>query len=69
MIADPRQPSKRAAPCLPGPRPTREGTEVHSADGQVIGVITSGGFGPSVNGPVAQGYVDTSYAKVGTTYT
>jgi aminomethyltransferase len=29
----------------------------------VIGVITSGGFGPTVNGPVAQGYVDTTYAK------
>ena len=59
-------PSKRVGIKPLGRAPAREGTEVHSADGQVIGVITSGGFGPSVNGPVAQGYVDTSYAKVGT---
>ena len=37
-----------------------------NAAGQTIGVVTSGGFGPTVNGPVAQGYVDTSYAKAGT---
>jgi len=59
-------PSKRVGIKPLGRAPAREGTEVHSVDGQVIGVITSGGFGPTVNGPVAQGYVDTSYAKVGT---
>lgn len=59
-------PSKRVGIKPVGRAPAREGTEIQSADGQVIGVVTSGGFGPSVNGPVAQGYVDTSYAKVGT---
>ncbi|MBP9234970.1 MAG: glycine cleavage system aminomethyltransferase GcvT [Hyphomonadaceae bacterium] len=59
-------PSKRVGIKPLGRAPAREGTEVHSVDGQVIGVVTSGGFGPTVNGPVAQGYVDTSYAKVGT---
>lgn len=59
-------PSKRVGIKPLGRAPAREGSEVQSEDGQVIGVITSGGFGPSVNGPVAQGYVDTSYAKVGT---
>jgi aminomethyltransferase len=49
-----------------GRAPAREGTEVQSADGQTIGVVTSGGFGPTVNGPVAQGYVAASHAKVGT---
>ena len=29
------------------------------------GVVTSGGFGPSVNGPVAMGYVKASYAEPG----
>ena len=48
-----------------GRAPAREGTEVQSADGVAIGVITSGGFGPTVNGPVAQGYVEASHAKVG----
>ncbi len=46
--------------------PAREGTEIQSADGKAIGVITSGGFGPTVNGPVAQGYVETAHAKTGT---
>ena len=59
-------PSKRVGIKPLGRAPAREGTEVQSADGQVVGVITSGGFGPTVNGPVAQGYVDTSYAKTGT---
>ena len=49
-----------------GRAPAREGTEVQNADGETIGVITSGGFGPTVNGPVAQGYVDATYAKAGT---
>jgi aminomethyltransferase len=32
----------------------------------VVGEITSGGFGPTVGGPVAMGYVRTDLAKVGT---
>ena len=44
----------------------REGVEVQSAEGKTIGVVTSGGFGPTVNAPVAQGYVATPYAKPGT---
>jgi aminomethyltransferase len=31
-----------------------------------IGVVTSGGFGPSVNGPIAMGAVERAYAAVGT---
>ena len=34
--------------------------------GRHIGVITSGGFGPTANGPVAMGYVETAFAKAGT---
>jgi aminomethyltransferase len=49
-----------------GRAPAREGTEVQSLDGRKIGVITSGGFGPSVNGPVAMGYVETASAIAGT---
>ncbi|XOK12552.1 glycine cleavage system aminomethyltransferase GcvT [Agrobacterium tumefaciens] len=37
------------------------------ADGKTeIGEVTSGGFGPSVEGPVAMGYVPVSYAAPGT---
>jgi aminomethyltransferase len=49
-----------------GRAPAREGTVIQNGQGQAIGHITSGGFGPTVNGPVAMGYVDASYASVGT---
>ena len=48
-----------------GRAPAREGTEV-SHDGRVVGTVTSGGFGPTVGGPVAMGYVETSLADPGT---
>jgi aminomethyltransferase len=46
--------------------PAREGTEVVDNNGTKIGVITSGGFGPSYGGPVAMGYVTTDFSEVGT---
>jgi len=49
-----------------GRAPAREGTEVLSPAGERIGIVTSGGFGPSVEGPVAMGYVETGQAEVGT---
>ncbi|HEX5008605.1 MAG TPA: glycine cleavage system aminomethyltransferase GcvT [Hyphomonadaceae bacterium] len=58
--------SKRVGIKPAGRQPAREGTEIQSADGAVIGVVTSGGFGPSVNGPVAQGYVEAAFSKTGT---
>jgi len=48
-----------------GRAPTREGTEI-TLDEAVIGKVTSGGFGPSVNGPIAMGYVEARYAAPGT---
>jgi len=35
----------------------------------VIGKITSGGFGPTLNGPIAMGYVDAAHAAPGTQLT
>ena len=49
-----------------GKAPAREGAEIVNAEGTVVGRVTSGGFGPSVNGPVAMGYVSPQYAKDGT---
>ena len=49
-----------------GRAPARNGTEIQYTDGRQIGVITSGGFGPTVNGPIAMGYVETAFADVGT---
>lgn len=51
-----------------GRQPAREGAEIH-AEGRRIGVVTSGGFGPSLNGPLAMGYVETAFAKPGTALT
>ena len=49
-----------------GKAPARAHTEIQDSAGNRIGEITSGGFGPSVGGPVAMGYVDAAFAKVGT---
>ncbi len=49
-----------------GRAPAREGTVVTDMTGRTIGIITSGGFGPTANRPVAMGYVETAFAKPGT---
>src|SRR5689334_19045535 len=46
--------------------PAREGTEIRSIAGEPIGRVTSGGFGPTVNGPIAMGYVENGFAEPGT---
>lgn len=45
-----------------GRMPVREGAVLMDMDENQVGVVTSGGFGPSVDGPVAMGYVNTAYA-------
>ena len=42
----------------------REGTKIFSSSGKEIGVITSGTFGPSVNSPVAMGYIKSEFSKI-----
>jgi len=49
-----------------GRAPIREHTKIFDVDGAENGVVTSGGFGPSVGSPVAMGYVETRSAKTGT---
>jgi len=49
-----------------GRQPAREGAEIAAADGRTVGRVTSGGFGPSLNGPLAMGYVEPAFAAVGT---
>jgi aminomethyltransferase len=52
-----------------GRAPVREGASLFAdeASSEPIGKVTSGGFGPSLNAPVAMGYLPTSLAIVGTT--
>ena len=51
-----------------GRAPMREGVELFANEDAVepIGRITSGGFGPTVGGPVAMGYVPAAMAETGT---
>ena len=56
--------TRRRIGLLPeGRAPAREGTSITDADGNEIGRITSGGFGPSLGGPMAMGYVLIGHAK------
>ncbi|MEO9971381.1 MAG: glycine cleavage system aminomethyltransferase GcvT [Hyphomonadaceae bacterium] len=48
-----------------GRAPAREGVEIQ-IDGTRIGTVTSGGFGPSVEKPVAMGYVASAHTEPGT---
>ena len=41
----------------------REKTKIFNDDESLIGEVTSGTFGPSVNGPVAMGYVNDEFSK------
>ena len=51
-----------------GRAPVREGTPLFADQGssEPVGAVTSGGFGPSLNAPVAMGYVPTALAANGT---
>jgi aminomethyltransferase len=49
-----------------GRAPVRAHAEIQDRSGRRIGEITSGGFGPTANGPVAMGYVDSANAAPGT---
>ena len=46
--------------------PVRDHTALHSLDGTFIGEVTSGLLGPSINQPVAIGYVSPEFAALGT---
>jgi aminomethyltransferase len=50
-----------------GRAPMREGVELFAEDGTPVGRVTSGGFGPSVNAPIAMGYVARAHATLGIT--
>jgi len=52
-----------------GRAPAREGAVIKDADGAETGHVTSGGFGPTVGGPVAMGYVATPMSRPGTALT
>jgi aminomethyltransferase len=46
--------------------PAREGAEILDASGTAIGVVTSGGFAPSLGKAIALGFVPPQHATIGT---
>jgi aminomethyltransferase len=49
-----------------GRAPARAHTVINDTNGEQVGEITSGGFSPSLQAPIAMGYVRTDLAKAGT---
>ena len=49
-----------------GRAPAREGTDILAATGEPIGRVTSGGFSPTLDAPIAMGYVKAAFAAPGT---
>ncbi len=46
--------------------PVREHVELRNTHGERIGEVTSGLIGPTINQPIAMGYVESGYAALGT---
>ncbi len=64
QIAD-GAPRRRVGFRLEGRAPARAGAVVADPAGTEIGLLTSGGFGPTAGAPIAMGYVDTAHAIAG----
>jgi glycine cleavage system T protein (aminomethyltransferase) len=58
-------PRKRVGLKINGRAPVREGAELVDSEGNNIGAVTSGGFGPTAGAPVAMCYVTSEHATVG----
>jgi len=58
-------PRRRLGIKLTGKGIAREGAEIFTKSGQKLGEITSGGFSPTLNEAIGQGYVDTKLGKIG----
>ena len=57
---------KRVGLAVNGRAPVREGTALVDANSDIIGRVTSGGFGPSIDVPIAMGFVNTPFCVHGT---
>jgi aminomethyltransferase len=57
---------KRVGFEVEGRQPVREGALVLDGEGNEVGRITSGGFSPSLQRPIAMGYVAAPFAEPGT---
>ncbi|MFA5989984.1 MAG: glycine cleavage system aminomethyltransferase GcvT [Sphingomonas sp.] len=61
--------TRRVGLMVEGRQPVREGAAVVDASGAELGHVTSGGFSPSLNRPIAMAYVPAALATPGTAIT
>ncbi len=59
---------KRVGLSVDGKLPVREGAPIFDGE-TAVGVVTSGGFSPTVGAPIAMGYVAASVSEIGTALT
>lgn len=57
---------KRVGLDIEGRAPVREGAVIEDTNGNKIGIVTSGGFSPTLKKPIAMGYVDSAFSKIDT---
>jgi len=55
-------PRRRVGILPEGRVPVRDGAEIADSSGARIGIVTSGGFGPTLDRPIAMGYVPSAMA-------
>jgi aminomethyltransferase len=60
---------RRVGLIVDGRQPVREGALVLDGEGNEVGRVTSGGFAPTVQKPIAMAYVPVSLAEIGTRVT
>jgi aminomethyltransferase len=60
---------KRVGLVVEGRQPVREGAPVLDGEGDAVGRVTSGGFSPTLQKPIAMAYVPTASAVPGTAIT
>ena len=57
--------SRKRVGLLPQERtPVREGAEIVDANDKPIGTVSSGGFGPTLGGPLVMAYLDSAYTAL-----
>ncbi len=67
QLADPTQLTRKRVGLMALERiPVRDHTALQSLTGKAMGEVTSGLLGPSINQPVAMGYVGLEFAAIGT---
>lgn len=66
QIADKKLVQRKRVGFVAEGAPVRIGEEIQDMDGNTVGHVTSGVFGPTVNHPVGMAYVHKKHAKAGT---